>query len=1449
MMKSIAPILCFGLILCMGTIPSSAAITDDAFRGLYGPGGSGNLIALSSDTLEWIERPMMHGNTSGEDGVCAAEIQAEAKSERDGSLFLPATASRRPLYKPGSLIVRFKPDVAGSPSRLARASDTMHSQLGATVAIDYSDLGLPGMQVVQLPKGVSVPEAIAAYSQNPNVLYAEPNYYRYCDGNRDEFRYTELPTPAPTSMPGGGGGSGRIPNDPEFGNLWGLHNVGQAIRGINGTVDADIDASEAWSITTGSQDVIIAVIDTGVMYTHPDLAANIWKNPGEIPGNGIDDDGNGYLDDVYGWNFYDDNNDPDDLHGHGTHCAGTIAAVGNNAEGVAGVMWNATIMPLQFLGPDGYGEDADAILAIQYATMMGADIISCSWGGGDDNQALRDAINATPALVVCAAGNEALDNDAVPHYPSSYDCENILAVAASNNTERLASFSNIGATSVDVVAPGASILSTYVIPEWVEVYHDPMDSLEAWDADAPWGLNTTYYTSAPSSADDSPGGNYAPNTTAWLTTKNPIDLQGLRWAELTFDARYDLEDGYDRLYVASSLNDTLYYMHGYLTGSSDGKWYTYDVPLSTYGEDAIYIGFILVTDGSVQKDGVLIDEVCVRGIESVSASYAYMSGTSMATPHVSGVAGLVRSANASLSTTEIKDAIINTVDTKPAYAGKVVSGGRVNAYRAVSAVVPVTGQPLSIVSSKESVVRSHSFVVTISGEASSPYWLYVRDAGLSSAEEYPLIAPHQVGVTPGVDMAGITDATNFTYARAQITTNAGKTRPVQFNTTCLTKARNFTITVVDPADTTLSSDVVVRVEQGSVTVAAPGTGTYYVGEEITLSGTNTDSDITYLFLTGPSLNASGVRLEDPAAPVMDGTPATFTRVDVKADETWSYSWNTADLNGALNPGNYTIHAVSTPRDKAHLSDAVYATTTIQLRVPSITAGASSATLAPGDDLLITGVAGGTPDVVQIWIFGPGYYGGYDGALGVRIISVEADGTFRCTLRGAETHALQGGLYYVVVQHPVDRDFGVMADTANGVMYGVGIANVTLTTLQAFDAATALITALDSPGVDDIYARLSFEVIDSAPQVNFTANITTGPAPLAVRFTDISTGNPTAWLWSFGDGATSTEQHPIHTYTTAGIYTVNLTAANSAGLNTTARIGYITVSSARDILWDVPLSITSGTFSQTMVLGSAESATRGFDGGLDIPIPPEPPGAKKSVYFTCTDPIFGELATDYRAPIDSANPEEIWTLALRSDEPVQVAWNTASLSESELFLTWNDGVSTVAMKATNGTTLPAGSYSIIITAGTVRSMDLPLQAGWSLISTPFNNATYTVPEGSIVAIYGYNTSAKGYETVPRIESLVPGMAYWIASSRNCTVTMTGAPASPVTAELKSGWNLIGSTTSRTTFDSIAIAPEGSWAMPFVYGYDLQARSYVQMTELQPAEGYWGAVTGDCTITLP
>jgi len=402
-----------------------------------------------------------------------------------------------------------------------------------------------------------------------------------------------------------------------------------------------------------------------------------------------------------------------------------------------------------------------------------------------------------------------------------------------------------------------------------------------------------------------------------------------------------------------------------------------------------------------------------------------------------------------------------------------------------------------------------------------------------------------------------------------------------------------------------------------------------------------------------------------------------------------------------------------------------------------------------------------------------------------------------------------------------------------------------------DRECSVLKAYSCNSIPFTISTATVTVNEPAPVANFTANATSGTAPLAVQFTDLSTGDPTTWSWTFGDGATSTERHPIHTYTAPGTYTVSLTVTSAGGSNTMTRAGYVTVSRApgQGILWDVPLSITSGTFNRTMTLGSAESATRGFDAELDLPAPPEPPGTSESAYFTCTDPTFGQLSADYKPPVDGANPEEFWTLAIRSDEPVQVAWNTALLADSVLSLTWDDGTNTVAMKTTNGITLPAGSYNVNISASIARQMDLSLQEGWNLVSTPFNNAAYTVPQNSILAIYGYNPSTKGYETVSGVTALVPGEACWIASARNCTVTVTGTPVIPVTAQLKQGWNLIGSTAGRNAFDGIAITPTESWAMAFVYGYNPQTKVYVPITELQPGEGYWGAVTRDCTITLP
>jgi len=251
----------------------------------------------------------------------------------------------------------------------------------------------------------------------------------------------------------------QIPNDAFFSQLWGFDNFGQT----GGIFNADINAPEAWDITTGSPNTLVAVIDTGVDYTHPDLADNIWTNPGEIPGNGIDDDLNGYVDDIHGYDFAYNDGDPFDDFGHGTHVAGTIAAVGNNGIGVTGVNWQAKIMAVKMLDATGGGTTAAAVESVLYATNMGAKISNNSWGGGGFSQALLDAIlaaNDSGALFVAAAGNASSNNDLFPEFPASYDAPNIISVAATDHNDFMAYFSNYGATTVDLGAPGVSIYST-----------------------------------------------------------------------------------------------------------------------------------------------------------------------------------------------------------------------------------------------------------------------------------------------------------------------------------------------------------------------------------------------------------------------------------------------------------------------------------------------------------------------------------------------------------------------------------------------------------------------------------------------------------------------------------------------------------------------------------------------------------------------------------------------------------------------------------------------------------------------------------------------------------------------------------------------------------------------------------------------------------------------------
>lgn len=275
---------------------------------------------------------------------------------------------------------------------------------------------------------------MAGLRMDPAVLYAEPDYQLMIDADR-------------------------LPNDPGFSSLWGMNNTGQS----GGVVDADIDAPQAWGVSVGGGSTLIAVIDTGIDYLHPDLAANIWTNPLEIAGNGVDDDRNGYVDDTRGYDFANNDSDPFDDNGHGTHVSGTIAAVGNNSVGVAGVLWNAKLMALKFLDANGSGSVSGAVAALNYAVANGAKISNNSWGGGGFSSALDTAIrNARAAghIFVAAAGNEGANNNTTANYPANYAYDNVVSVAAVDRSNNLATFSNYGSTTVELAAPGVAILST-----------------------------------------------------------------------------------------------------------------------------------------------------------------------------------------------------------------------------------------------------------------------------------------------------------------------------------------------------------------------------------------------------------------------------------------------------------------------------------------------------------------------------------------------------------------------------------------------------------------------------------------------------------------------------------------------------------------------------------------------------------------------------------------------------------------------------------------------------------------------------------------------------------------------------------------------------------------------------------------------------------------------------
>lgn len=344
--------------------------------------------------------------------------------------FIFASTTSLAASVPGEFIVKLKNNI--SVQNLDLISQKLNSYVKSEIPEDR--LVVIQRASFELPESV-----ISDFSSNPIVEYIEPNFIYHMNA---------------------------LPNDSLFDQQWGLKNSGQKDSEKHiGTPGIDIGAEQAWNITTGSDKVIVAVIDTGINLTHPDLQPNLWTNLAELNGKpGVDDDSNGYIDDTHGYNFENGKESPTPLDdvGHGSHCSGIIGGNGNNGQGIVGVNWQVKLMAVKFLNSAGEGTTEDSIKAIDYAVKNGAKIINASWGGDAFSKAQVEAIeraNAAGVLFVAAAGNDKTNSDITPHYPSSYPVENIISVAAIDNQGRLARFSNFGKKSVHVGAPGVNIVS------------------------------------------------------------------------------------------------------------------------------------------------------------------------------------------------------------------------------------------------------------------------------------------------------------------------------------------------------------------------------------------------------------------------------------------------------------------------------------------------------------------------------------------------------------------------------------------------------------------------------------------------------------------------------------------------------------------------------------------------------------------------------------------------------------------------------------------------------------------------------------------------------------------------------------------------------------------------------------------------------------------------------
>lgn len=584
--------------------------------------------------------------------LCALPIAAPAAEGKD---WLPEQGPPSRDYVPGELLVKYAPGTASAERADVRAD--------AGVALERR-LAIPRWERVAVDDGDSLAATLRELRADPDVAAADRNWI--------------LTTFA-------------VPNDPSFGELWGMANGGQTIEGVAGTPGIDANAVAAWDVTTGSTGVRVAVVDSGVAYDHPDLAPNI------APG---------------GRDFTDNDNEPFDLgvSGHGTHVAGTIGARGNDGRGVVGMNWQVGIVPVRVMQPRG-GTDSgplDRIAAgLTYAGQQ-APIVNASLGGGGGEQILGDAIRANPGtLYVVAAGNDGRNVDVeAPSFPCKVPEANLICVANINNRGELNESSNRGATSVDIAAPGTDIYSDKpaTMPLFADNADQP-DSNTKWVTfNGPWAFTTEMAASAPRSLTDSPGANYPSGVDRTLLTSPQLSLAGQAGCRIQAQVAVDLGQN-DFMYADIHQNgpyagtvDKLPDLDEWNGGSSNG-FFGYETSLNAAdGLTGIQFGFNLRDESpGSPADGIHVDDVELRcldhNFDGSPDEWQHLDGTSMASPHVAGAAALLLAHRPGTPVGLLRDALLGSATPTPSLQGQVVTGGRLNARAALDRLTVLTTPP------------------------------------------------------------------------------------------------------------------------------------------------------------------------------------------------------------------------------------------------------------------------------------------------------------------------------------------------------------------------------------------------------------------------------------------------------------------------------------------------------------------------------------------------------------------------------------------------------------------------------------------------------------------------------------------------------------------------------------------------------------------------------------